>query len=67
MSLQQSLQFIQEIRGDSGNDDFAQLAEVDSLDGLLGLAKERGFDLSLSELRAAHKLDWEMRYARFSK
>jgi predicted ribosomally synthesized peptide with nif11-like leader len=71
MSVQTALQFIQRVRRDETlRQKIAALGDEASGDGvsaehLARVAAAAGFDFTAEELRAAHKFDWAMRWARY--
>jgi predicted ribosomally synthesized peptide with nif11-like leader len=67
MSVQQALNFIQNVRAEPPAPDELQRQMIDgSLEGLVSLAKSRGFDCTAEELRRAHRMDWSMRWQRLN-
>jgi predicted ribosomally synthesized peptide with nif11-like leader len=68
MSIQQALQFIQEIRGDEQlREQVASLRASGVLQELVSLGTERGFHFSEEDLRRAHQHDWAMRWIRHNR
>jgi predicted ribosomally synthesized peptide with nif11-like leader len=68
MSIQQALQFIQEIRSDDKlREEVASSRMAGVLQELVSLGAERGFDFSEEELRRAHQHEWTMRWIRHNR
>ncbi len=73
MSVQNGFRFIQKIRGDDALRERVRAMqdapepEHGTLDGLVRIGAEAGFDFTAEELVRAHRADWAMRWAHFHR
>lgn len=73
MSIQNGIEFIQQVRSNEELRDQVRALEESStpehgdLTGLVRIGAEAGFHFTVDELRKAHTHDWAMRWAHFHR
>jgi predicted ribosomally synthesized peptide with nif11-like leader len=66
-SVPEALRFLRQAREDPAlAAQMARLAPEDGLEPVQAIAAAAGFEVSIEDLRRAHRIDWTLRRARYS-